>query len=144
MSNRRTAVLEALREHGPMTVRAIADVLEWPTRDVSETLSSARRHCPGKLVRIIRYEPQVGVWGGDLPVYSASSGPDMARPAVDRKARRKAKNARYWAKNQTVLNARKRLQRGHPEEAANPWMRLVPKESRSFVGQRAAALLRTP
>lgn len=138
---RRAAVLEALQEHGPMTVRAIAEVLEWPTRDVSETISSTRRCSPRKLVRIIRYEPQIGRWGGDLPVYSASAGTDVARPEIDAKERRKSRNARYWAKNQSALNAKRQVSRG--KASTNPWLQLVPKHSRSFVGQRAA-LLRTP
>lgn len=124
----RNAVIAAIKEHGPMTCAEVAEALGWPHSRAHETIANARRWQPGKVFRVVRYRKTMGK-GKDPSVYAVQAGPDVPRPVIDRKARRKEIDRRYQRKNQAIINARERAERAAkvgPAAPTNLWMGLAP------------------
>ncbi len=107
-----------------MTCAEVAEVLGWTHSRAHETIANARRWQPGKVFRVVRYRKTMGK-GKDPSVYAVQSGPDVPRPVIDRKARRKEIDRRYQRKNQAIINARERAARA-AAAPANVWMGLAP------------------
>jgi hypothetical protein len=139
----RLAAVEALlRERGPMTAARIAEELDVPTDRITLTIQSARSRRPGRSFRIIRYEPQIGVWASDRPVWSRSDGRDVPRPLVDKKARADAYQKRYREKHAGVRRVRmaaRNAARRSTAATGNPYLQLVKASSRGYVAAMAAA-----
>lgn len=110
-----------------MTCAEVAEALGWPHSRAHETIANARRWQPGKVFRVVRYRKTMGK-GKDPSVYAVQAGPDVPRPVVDRKARRKEIDRRYQKKNQAIINARERGARAAKASAGastNMWMGLA-------------------
>lgn len=107
-----------------MTCAEVAEALGWPHSRAHETIANARRWQPGKVFRVVRYRKTMGK-GKDPSVYAVQAGPDVPRPVIDRKARRKEIERRYQRKNQAIINARERAARA-AAAPANVWMGLAP------------------
>ncbi len=126
----RNAVIAVLKARGPMTVREIAEELDWPVSRVHGVIANGRRLHPEKLFRVVAYKPSEGK---DLSVYAARPGKDTPRD-VDKRARQLARQTRYRKKHAAVVNARHRARRALKREqptAVNPWMQLAPKDVRT-------------
>lgn len=127
----RDAVIAALREFGPMHVRALAEHLEWTVERAARTVINARRLHPGNLIRVIGYTRVQEGKGKDMSIYSAEAGEDVPRSKVKEKRRRLVTQARYRDRHRAEINARHRLSRqkktGKPL-APNVWAQLAPKE----------------
>ncbi len=134
---RRQAIIALLQKLGPMTTVEIADNLEWPPELISSAIVFARRKSPNQVFRVVGYEPTVGHWGPDRPIYAAEAGEDIPKPQVRRKARERAKNRRWYAKHAAAEAAKKRAQRtgGGP---VNVWTQLAAPELRARMTRLAA------
>jgi hypothetical protein len=138
----RNAVLECLREHGPMTMVEIAEMLSWSLVRVHGAIMGARSRHPGKLVRVVAYVRHAER-GKDIQVYAAGAGKDKPRPVLteeDRKARRKVVQNRYNHKNRQVIDAKARIKRAKSqgfEPVAHPWFQLIPPSVRGLATQMA-------
>ena len=135
----RDAVLELLREHGPMTQRQIADALEWKQARTHSTIANMRWAYPGQLIRVVGYvHDAADRRSKDQSLYAAEAGEDVPRPRIKKKLRRLATQARYREKNRARINARHRArraaQRGEVAQT-NPWSQLAPASYRSAVTQ---------
>lgn len=136
----RNAVIAVLKARGPMTVREIAEELDWPVGRVHAVVANGRRLHPEKLFRAVSYRPVKEGKGKDAAVYAAMPGKDAKRPEVDRQARARENFARYRQRHKAAINARQRAQRALKRErptAINPWMGLAPKELRSAMTMAA-------
>lgn len=127
----RNAVLAALKKHGPMTARALADVLDWTVERAHRTVINTRRLRPGQLIRVIGFERVTEGKGKDMQIYAAQAGEDVKRTAVHERRRRLATQARYRERHRAAINARHRASRqkksGKPL-VQNIWSPLAPKE----------------
>lgn len=136
----RDAIHAALREFGPMSSEDISQHLGWDRNRVVTCMSTARGYHPGKFFRIVRYEFQRGRAGREIPIYSATTGPDLPRPVLGDE-NRKEKQRRYYQNNRARIVAKTRARRGHGGAAANPWLAILPTETRIQIAnsQRATA-----
>lgn len=137
----RLAQVEALlRDRGPMTALRIAEELDYPTDRITITIQAARARRPGNSFRITRYEPQVGRWLRDQPVWSASRGQDVEHRPADVAARAVAYQQRYRERNrarrQVSMVTRNAVRRG-TETARNPYLQLVPAQYRGYLAAAA-------
>lgn len=132
----RNAVIAVLKARGPMTVREIAEELDWPVSRVHAVVANARRQHPEKLFRAVSYRPK----GKDTSVYAAMPGKDAKRQPIDKEARARERFARYRQRHRAAINARLRAKRAAKRKqptAINPWMQLAPKELRSAMTMAA-------
>ena len=120
----RNAITQALRECGPMRAPEIAAHLGLARRVITTCMTTTRKNHPGKVFRILRYRPHVGVSGRETPIYSASSGPDAPRPAFDKAQGR----ADHYRRNRARLAVERYRRRG----TSASWLSgLVPLERRA-------------
>lgn len=136
----RNAVIAVLKARGPMTVREIAEELDWPVSRVHAVVANGRRLHPEKLFRAVSYRRVKEGKGKDMAVYAAKPGKDAPRPAVDKDARALERYARYRQRHNATINARQRAQRAQKRErptAINPWMQLAPPSVRSAMTMAA-------
>lgn len=135
----RNAVIAAIKEHGPMTCNEVAEVLGWTIERTHSVIANGRRLHPGKLFRVIRYQPSRGK-GKDQAVYAVQAGKDKPRPTTDMKVRRHEALQRYRNKHRATINARHRQARAAKAGSTvpqNPWMQLAPVELRSVMTLQA-------
>lgn len=138
----RLAAIEAiLRRNGPMTAPEIADEMEIPTQLVTNTIQSARSRRPGKSFRIARYQPVIGRWAPDAPVWAAAAGKDVERGVVDPGARSAAWEQRRRERHGQARTARNRVIKAAKRGVdlhINPYLQLLPASSRGYIAARAA------
>lgn len=142
-SPRRQAVLNILREHGPMTAASIAAHLQWDIAMVSRSIVFARQKHPGEFFRIVRHVIVVGQWAPDQPVYAAEPGPDAYRRNISAAARTRAAAKRWRDKNRAIEAAKKRALRAADRGVAaavpvNVWFQLAPAGVRNLMTMAAA------
>jgi hypothetical protein len=122
-----------------MTLRHIADCLDWTIAKTHSTIACARQLHPQKLLRVVGYVHDAnGGRSKDQSLYAAEAGEDKKRRKVRAADRRKATQARYRKKNQAKISAASKARRARlsgKEATTNPWLQLVPKEYRSVVTQ---------
>lgn len=136
----RNAVIAVLKARGPMTVREIAEELDWPVSRVHAVVANGRRLHPEKLFRAVSYRPVKEGKGKDTSVYAAMPGKDAKRQPIDKEARARERLARYRQRHRAAINARLRAKRAAKRKqptAINPWMQLAPKELRSAMTMAA-------
>jgi len=127
----RDAIIQALRDCGPMTAVEIAQHLGVPRHRVESAIVTARKNWPGRYLRVIRYRQQTGVSGREAAVYSASRGPDAPRPSFDRAASRHA----YYLRNRAILAVERQRRKG----VQATWLTgLMALEQRNHSTQQAA------
>jgi hypothetical protein len=120
----RDAIIQALRDCGPMTAVEIAQHLGVPRHRVESAIVTARKNWPGRYLRVIRYQQRTGVSGREAAVYSASRGPDAPRPVFDPRQGKRD----YYQRNRTRLAVDRQRRRG---AQANWLSGLVPLERRN-------------
>lgn len=135
-SPKRDAITAAIRQHGPMTSREIAELLDWPTNTVSVVIRSARRDHPGRFFRVTGWRQVLGKWLNDEAVYSAGRGADCIKPATDTMARRRAADQRWRERNKARYLAGKMVRDG--SKPLNPWLQLAPPTLRAYMQTVAA------
>jgi hypothetical protein len=135
-SPKRDAISTAIRQHGPMTSREIAEVLEWPTNTVSIVIRSTRRDHPGKFFRISSWRQVLGRRRNDEAVYSAGRGADCIKPETDVVARKRAADRRWRERHNGSYLAKKMVRDG--ARLLNPWLQLAPPSMRGHMQKVAA------
>lgn len=134
----RSQVVAALREAGPMSRLELAEYLGWPVSKVGTTIASTRWLLPGKVFRVVRYDPVIGRRARDVAVFAAQEGPDVKRTPVDQTTRRKQVEARYRRNHRARINARNRASKaGGAPITINPWLQLAAPATRSRMTRRA-------
>ena len=127
-----------------MTMRQIAETLDWPLPRVHSVLMGARKRYPGKMVRVVRYveHPERGK---DVQVFAAGPGKDKPRPVLteqERRERRRVVQDRYNRKNRKLIDTKARIKRAKAKGVdvpGNHWFQLMPPEVRRHVSQMAMA-----
>lgn len=112
----RLAVFELLREHGPLHVAAIAEMLQMDQRTVQSAVRIAHER---KLLHISGWKRSFGTGGRWGAIYSLGHGQDRKPPEGD--MHRQA-NERYREKYREVLRRRMSARRGKP---VDPWIALL-------------------
>lgn len=136
---RRAQIVAALQELGPATTEELVEHLGLNSGLVSSTIRAARLTCPGQIFRIAGYQRAVGAWQPDRAVYAAEAGPDVPKPKVDAKARRRAANKRWTAKHGAAEAAKKRAQHLRANGGTvNIWHGLAPASVRNVMTSVAA------
>lgn len=131
---RRDQIVAALQELGPATTPELIEHLGLSSDLVSSTIRAARLRYPGQIFRITGYQRAVGAWQPDRPVYTAEAGPDVPKPKVDTKARRRATNRRWTAKHGAAEAAKKRGQHMRASGGTvNIWHGLAPASLRNVM-----------
>ena len=119
----RTAIQQAIREHGPLSAAELAAVLELTRRSVDASLNAAREKFGTQYFRIAAYRRQAtGKGGREIPVYGLGPEPDVPRPELGAAAHREVKQ-RYAEKYRDVINHRARMRRRG--RAGNPFAGLL-------------------
>lgn len=116
----RTAILQALLEHGNMSAAEITEVLQLPRTTIHGSLAGARKKYGTWFFRITGWRRQQGQGGREIPIYGPGPGTDAPRPDLGAKARRETQQ-RYADRHRTVINLRAQRKRGR----LNPFMQLV-------------------
>jgi hypothetical protein len=129
----RDAITAALKECGPMSVPEIAEHLGLARNVINTCMTTTRKNHPGKFFRILRYERQRGRSGREIPIYSHAGGTDAPRPDLSSREHVRARQARYYQANRTLVLERFRARRGKP---INPWGGLMPSERRTALPER--------
>ena len=107
----------------------LPDVDAWPLgKAAARAIATARHERPGEFFRIVRYERQRGRAGREIPIYSHAGGTDAPRPDLSSREHVRARQARYYQANRTLVLERFRARRGKP---INPWGGLMPAERRA-------------
>lgn len=124
----RNAIIELIREHGPLSAAEITDLLKMHRVTVSSCIHSAREKYGTKFFRIADYDRQQGKGGREIPIYDLGPRPDTRPPQLGDKARKESQQ-RYVNKMRATINAKNRLRRrkGAP---INPFQQLIPKNQR--------------
>lgn len=129
----RDLALRTLREHGPMSKAALIELLGPLGKAAAGAIATARHERPGEFFRIVRYERQRGRAGREIPIYSHAGGTDAPRPDLSGREHVRARQARYYQANRTLVLERFRARRGKP---INPWGGLMPPERRTALQER--------
>lgn len=117
----RTAILQELREQGPLSAAEIAEALQLPRKTTDAALIGARKTYGTKHFRVVDWRRQIGRGGREIPVYGPGPGSDKPRPELGEQARRETRQ-RHEQRMREVRRLRERQRRGHP---INPWMQLI-------------------
>lgn len=133
----RSALIAALKEHGPMTRHDLAELLDWTVDRVHSVIGAGRMRYPGQIFRVVGYRRASQGKGKDASIYAAEAGPDQARKAKVA-ARRVASQRRYRQKHNAAINSRTRAMRaakaGRPGQAS-PWAQLASPAARAAMAQ---------
>ncbi len=114
----RQAVLALLEEHGPLSIRALADMLGIERASVNSAISPAHKQ---KLVHIVGWKRSIGTRGNLGAIYAIGPGQDRKRPRFDS---HKQAAERYREKYREVIRRREHAQRGSP---VDPWLAILEK-----------------
>lgn len=124
----RNAIIELIREHGPLSAAEITDLLKMNRVTVSSCIGAAREKYGTKFFRIADYGRQQGKGGREIPIYGLGPRSDVRPPQLGDQARKESQK-RYVDKMRATINAKNRLRRnkGVP---INPFQQLIPKSLR--------------
>lgn len=106
----RERMIAAIQEHGPLTVRELAEWLQHDMGKVNESMWRARKTHGTRYFRVTGYQRQQGNSGREARVYGLGPGEDVRKPALGLKARRQTQY-RYFEKNRALIYAKKKVQR---------------------------------
>lgn len=102
----RLAVFEVIKEHGPLHVSAIAEIMKMDARTVASSIRTAHAL---KLLHISGWKRSLGTKGRWGAIYSLGKGQDRKPPQIDT---HKDANVRYREKYREVLRLRNQKRRG--------------------------------
>lgn len=117
----RTAIMQLLREHGPMTAAQITEAMHMSRQAIDAAITGARAKYGTEFFVIVGYHNQRGTGGREAPMYGPGPGEDAKRPLFGKRTVRAA-DARYREKHRAVIRL-KTTQRRHG--AVNPFAGLV-------------------
>lgn len=112
----RLAIIEVLKEHGPLHVAAIAEILQKDQRTVSSSIRIAHQL---KLLHISGWKRSFGTKGRWGAIYSLGHGQDRKPPQINP---HKQANERYREKYREVIRRRTNKRRGR---LAHPWLAIL-------------------
>lgn len=112
----RIAVFELLREHGPLHIAAMAELLEMNTRSVASAVRIAHER---RLLHISGWKRSLGTKGRMGAIYSLGHGQDRKQPKIDAC---KEANERYREKHRELIRRRTNARRGKP---VDHWLALL-------------------
>lgn len=112
----RIAVFAVLREHGPLHVSAIAELLG---KNVNAVESSVRIAHQRKLIHISGWKRSLGTKGRMGAIYSLGKGQDRKPPQIDA---HKEANERYREKYREIIRRKTNARRGRP---VDPWLAIL-------------------
>ncbi|CAB4143889.1 hypothetical protein UFOVP456_9 [uncultured Caudovirales phage] len=102
----RQAIVELLKEHGPLHASVIASQLDKNVRTVRSAIRLMHQQ---RMVHISGWYRNFGTRGDWAAIYALGTGPDRKQPQVDA---HKQANERYREKYREVLRRRMRARRG--------------------------------
>lgn len=106
----RERMIEAIKEHGPLTVRELAEWLDHDMGKVNESMWRARKTHGTRYFIVTGYQRQQGHGGREARVYGLGPGEDVRKPTLGKRARRQTQY-RYFEKNRALIYAKKKVQR---------------------------------
>ncbi len=109
----RIAIFAVLKEHGPLHVSAIAEILKMNLQSVNCSIRIAHKH---NLIYISGWKRSFKTKGRMGAIYSLGQGKDCKKPDIN--AHHEA-NVRYREKYREVLRLRTNARRGH---VINHWL----------------------
>ncbi len=122
----RTAIVQALRQHGPQSAENLAEVLGLRKSAVKGALSEARGKYGTKFFRIAGWRRYTGRGSNWVPIYACGPGEDVARPVLTA-AQRNERHARYRARMRDVIRIRNRVRRG--VQPGGMWAQLLARSN---------------
>jgi len=102
----RIAIFDVLREHGPLHVAAIAQILQMDGRSVASSIRIAHDR---KLIHISGWKRSLGTKGRMGAIYALGTGQDRRPPKINA---HKDANERYREKYREVIRLRNQKKRG--------------------------------
>ena len=119
----RTAILQAIREHGPRSAAELAEALELPRSTIDGSLRAARSKHGTKFFRIVAWRRYTGHGSNWVPVYGLGPGDDEPKPVLT-KEQHNERHVRYRKRMRNVILVRDRVRRGE-HDPSNPFAQLM-------------------
>lgn len=118
----RTAILQAIREHGPLTAVELAAALELSRTAINGALTEARAKYGTQFFRITAWRRYTGRGSNWVPVYGLGPGEDEPKPVLT-KEQHNERQVRYRERMRDVIRIRDRARRG--KQPTGPWAQLL-------------------
>jgi len=117
----RNAIIEAIRNEGPMTSAELSEYLDVSRPRISGAIVIMREYGT-KFLRIVGYRRQRGTGGREAPIYALGPGTDAPRPVMNSLEENRKRQARYRKKYRLILRLRTQQRR---KGVVNPFLQLV-------------------
>jgi hypothetical protein len=105
----RDVLVEAFKEHGPMSAAELSEATGIPRKKVDHSIGGARREYPEQFFRIVEWRRQPdGHKGAMVPVYAHKPGKDKPQPKAKTHRER---NADYRARKRAALRVKNRQEK---------------------------------
>lgn len=117
----RTALVQLLKDNGPMTAKELAEKIEMRHQTIASCIYLARKRHGLKYFRVVEWIAYRGQGGMPIPVFTFGTQSPFARDADRPKFDSAERKRRYYDKNKAIINLRKKRKAG----IVNPYLQLI-------------------